>query len=60
MMGLKDNDEIEVVMQQIGGGLDDEETAAVDAPITLRVKDQGGEKMLNKCEKVSACESPPT
>ena len=52
-LDLEDNDQIDCFLQQVGGGSDDEggDAKAEDAPITIRVKDQGGEETMFKIKK---------
>eukprot|EP00573_Skeletonema_grethae_P011470 CAMPEP_0201710392 /NCGR_PEP_ID=MMETSP0578-20130828/58607_1 /ASSEMBLY_ACC=CAM_ASM_000663 /TAXON_ID=267565 /ORGANISM="Skeletonema grethea, Strain CCMP 1804" /LENGTH=184 /DNA_ID=CAMNT_0048199423 /DNA_START=67 /DNA_END=621 /DNA_ORIENTATION=+ len=52
-LDLEDNDQIDCFLQQVGGASDDEggDAKAEDAPITIRVKDQGGEETMFKIKK---------
>eukprot|EP01032_Pedospumella_encystans_P009657 gene9657-11349_t len=52
MLELQDDDQIDVVLETVGGGLDEDENAGAaaqaEAPITLKVRDQSGEEMFFK------------
>mmetsp|Transcript_6484 Transcript_6484/g.6630 ORF Transcript_6484/g.6630 Transcript_6484/m.6630 type:complete len:183 (+) Transcript_6484:63-611(+) len=55
MLELEENDQIDVMLEMVGGGENDEEPAAeggVDT-ITLRVRDQTGDEMLFKVKKAT-------
>ncbi|KAJ1399546.1 ubiquitin-related domain-containing protein, partial [Ochromonadaceae sp. CCMP2298] len=52
MLELEENDQIDVVLETIGGGVGDEEGGNLaDEPITLKVRDQSGEEMFFKVKK---------
>ncbi len=55
MLELQDDDQIDVVLETVGGGLDEEKNAGAaaqaEAPITLKVRDQSGEEMFFQVKK---------
>eukprot|EP01034_Spumella_vulgaris_P039564 gene39564-48881_t len=54
MLEMEEDDQIDVYLEQLGGGADDEEAPAAtgaEAPITLKVRDQTGEEMFFKVKK---------
>eukprot|EP01035_Chromulina_nebulosa_P054727 gene54727-74990_t len=51
MLELEDGDQVDAMLDQVGGGEADGEEEGKAGAITLRVKDQGGEEMLFKVKK---------
>eukprot|EP01034_Spumella_vulgaris_P036196 gene36196-44647_t len=47
---MEEDDQIDVYLEQLGGG-DEDAPSGAEAPITLKVKDQGGEEMFFKVKK---------
>ena len=56
MLEMEDGDQIDVLLQQLGGSGDEAAPAenAAEAPITLKVRDQSGEEMFFKVKKGTA------
>ena len=48
MMEMEDNDQIDVFLQQVGGADDAAPAPAPEAPMTIRVKGQGGDEIQFK------------
>ena len=55
MLELEDNDQLDVMLETVGGGEDDEEKA-VEGPITIQVKDGTGDLMHFKVKKQTRME----